>query len=85
MQLSYVIGRADPVSVMVDTFGTGKVSEQRLVELVRQHFDLTPRGIITTLNLLDPVYFKTAAYGHFGREEFAWEKTDKASALKKDA
>jgi S-adenosylmethionine synthetase len=85
MQLSYVIGRADPVSVMIDTYGTGKVSEQRLSELARKHFDLTPQGIIKTLDLLKPVYQKTAAYGHFGRSEFTWEKTDKANILKKDA
>ncbi len=85
IQLSYVIGRADPVSVMVDTMGTGKVSDERLVELVRKHFDLTPKGIIKTLELLKPNYEKTAVYGHFGRKEFRWEKTDKASVLKKDA
>lgn len=85
IQLSYVIGRADPVSVLVDSYGTGKVSDQRLVELVRKHFDLTPRGIIQALDLLKPIYQKTAAYGHFGREGFTWEKTDKANLLKKDA
>jgi len=70
---------------MVDTFGTGSVSDQRLVELIRKHFDLTPKGIIETLDLLKPKYKKTAAYGHFGRKEFSWEKTDKATILKKDA
>lgn len=85
IQLSYVIGRPDPVSVLVDTYGTGEISDQDLSELVRKHFDLTPRGIIKELNLLSPIYQKTAAYGHFGREGFAWEKTDKAQALKKDA
>ena len=85
VQLSYVIGRADPVSVMVDTFGTGKISEQDLVELVRKNFDLTPRGIIRDLDLQKPIYQKTAAYGHFGREEFTWEKTPKAAALEKAA
>ncbi|HQO57361.1 MAG TPA: methionine adenosyltransferase [Candidatus Omnitrophota bacterium] len=85
IQVGYAIGKAEPVSVMVDTFGTGKIPEQKLVELVRKHFDLTPRGIIKALNLLQPIYQKTAAYGHFGREEFSWEKTDKAAVLKKEA
>jgi len=85
IQFSYVIGRADPVSVMIDTFGTGKISEQDLVELVRKNFDLTPRGIIRDLDLQKPIYQKTAAYGHFGREEFTWEKTPKAAALEKAA
>ncbi len=85
LQLGYAIGYPQPVSIMVDTYGTGKVSEQRLVELVRKHFDLSPKGIIKTLDLLKPVYRKTAAYGHFGRPGFTWEKTDKAAALKKDA
>ncbi len=85
MQLSYAIGRADPTSIMIDTFGTGNVSEQKLVEIVRNNFDLTPKGIIKTLDLRKPVYLKTAAYGHFGRNEFTWEKTDKAEKLKKDA
>jgi len=85
VQFGYAIGKAEPVSVMVDTFGTGMVPEQTLVDLVRKHFDLTPRGIIKELDLLKPVYQKTAAYGHFGREEFAWEKIDKAAALAKEA
>ncbi len=85
IQFGYAIGRADPVSVTVDTFGTGNVSEQVLVDLVRKHFDLTPQGIIKTLKLLTPIYQKTAAYGHFGREEFTWEKIDKASLLAKEA
>ena len=85
VQLGYAIGYPEPVSVMVDTFGTGNVSEQKLVELVRKHFDLTPKGIIKMLDLLKPVYQKTASYGHFGREEFTWEKTDKAEKLKKEA
>ncbi len=85
IQVGYAIGKAEPVSVMVDTFGTGKIPEQKLVELVRKHFDLTPRGIIKTLNLLQPIYQKTAAYGHFGRKEFSWEQTDKAAVLKKEA
>ena len=83
VQLAYAIGVAEPVSVMVDTQGSGKVENSRLVELVRDHFRLTPRGIIESLDLLRPVYKKTAAYGHFGRagSEFTWEKTDKAGAL----
>ena len=85
IQFGYCIGVAEPVSVMVDTFGTGAVSEQRLVELARKHFDLTPKGIIEELKLRTPIYEKTAAYGHFGREEFSWESTAKAAALKKDA
>ena len=85
VQLGYAIGKAEPVSVMVETFGTSKISEQKLVDLVQRHFDLTPRGIISTLDLLTPVYLKTAAYGHFGREGFTWEQTDKADILKKDA
>ncbi|MBI5149245.1 MAG: methionine adenosyltransferase [Candidatus Omnitrophica bacterium] len=85
VQFSYVIGRADPVSVMIDTFGTGKISEQDLVDLVRKNFDLTPQGIIRDLDLQKPIYQKTAAYGHFGREEFSWEKTSKAAALEKAA
>jgi S-adenosylmethionine synthetase len=85
VQFSYVIGRADPVSVMTDTFGTGKISEQDLVDLVRKNFDLTPRGIIRDLDLQKPIYQKTAVYGHFGREEFSWEKTSKAAVLEKAA
>ncbi len=85
VQLGYAIGYPEPVSVMVDTFGTGNVSEQKLVKLVRKHFDLTPRGIIKELDLLKPIYQKTAAYGHFGRNEFSWEKTGKAAILKKEA
>lgn len=85
VQFGYAIGRAEPVSVMIDTFGTGKVSEQKLVDLTRKHFDLTPRGIISTLKLLTPIYQQTAAYGHFGRKEFEWEKTNKADVLAKEA
>lgn len=81
IQFGYAIGVAEPVSVVVDTFGTGKVSEQRLVELVRKYFDLTPRSIAKELKLTTPIYEKTAAYGHFGRPEFEWEKTDKAAEL----
>ena len=81
VQLAYAIGVAQPVSIMVDTFGTGKVSDEKLTSLVRKHFDLTPKGIIEHLKLRRPIYQKTAAYGHFGRSEFAWEKTDKARLL----
>ncbi|MCD4780592.1 MAG: methionine adenosyltransferase [Candidatus Omnitrophica bacterium] len=85
VQFSYAIGYPAPVSVFVDTFGTGTVSDERLTELVRKHFDLTPRGIIKALDLTKPRYQRTAVYGHFGRKGFTWEKTDKALALKKDA
>ncbi|HEY8551483.1 MAG TPA: methionine adenosyltransferase [Vicinamibacterales bacterium] len=87
VQLAYAIGVADPVSVLVDTHGTGRVSEDTLSELVRAHFRLTPSGIIEELNLRRPVYKRTAAFGHFGREEegFTWERRDKAAALKADA
>lgn len=84
VQVAYVIGRAEPVSLMVDTQGTNKLPEQEIVKLVRKNFDLTPKGIIKTLDLLRPIYQKTASYGHFGRseKEFTWEKTDKAKYLK---
>ncbi|MDY3706196.1 methionine adenosyltransferase [Vagococcus lutrae] len=84
VQLAYAIGVAQPVSISVETFGTSKVSESRLVEAIRQHFDLRPAGIIEMLDLRRPIYKKTAAYGHFGRTDadFTWEKTDKASVLK---
>jgi len=87
VQLAYAIGVADPVSVMVDTFGTGQIDQIQLENLIRKHFKLTPRGIIESLNLLRPIYKKTAAYGHFGRPDpdFTWEKTDKAAILKKEA
>ncbi len=87
VQLAYAIGVADPVSVYVETFGTAKIDEDRISELVREHFPLKPRGIIEHLQLLRPIFRKTAAYGHFGREEpeFIWEKTDKADALKEAA
>jgi S-adenosylmethionine synthetase len=87
VQLAYAIGVADPVSILVDTSGTGKVDDEKLVELVREHFKLTPRGIIESLDLRRPIYRKTAAFGHFGRTEpeFMWERTDKASALKSAA
>ncbi len=84
VQLAYAIGVAEPVSVMVDTFGTGKIEDERLVELIRANFSLTPKGMIESLQLRRPVYRKTAAFGHFGRTEdtFTWEATDKAAALK---
>jgi S-adenosylmethionine synthetase len=82
VQVSYAIGVAKPTSVSVETFGTAKVPEEKIVAAVREHFDLRPYGILKMLDLLKPVYQKTAAYGHFGREEFSWEKTDKAEALK---
>jgi S-adenosylmethionine synthetase len=87
VQLAYAIGVADPVSVMVHTEGTGRIPEERITEIVRAHFKLTPRGIIDELNLRRPIYKKTAAFGHFGRTEpeFTWERTDKAAALKSDA
>jgi len=87
LQVSYAIGVARPTSVMVTTYGTGKVSDEALAELVQKHFDLRPKGIIQMLNLLRPIYEKTAAYGHFGRAEpeFTWESTDKAAALAADA
>jgi len=83
VQVAYAIGVAEPVSVMVDSFGTGKVSDDKLTALVRKHFDLTPRGIIEALKLRRPIYRRTAAYGHFGRGDFAWEQTDKAKLLAK--
>jgi S-adenosylmethionine synthetase len=84
VQISYAIGVAQPTSVMVSTYGTGKISDEKIAGLVRTHFDLRPKGIVKMLNLLRPIYRKTAAYGHFGREEpeFTWEATDKAAALK---
>ncbi|MEE9452169.1 MAG: methionine adenosyltransferase, partial [Gammaproteobacteria bacterium] len=84
IQVSYAIGVAEPISICVDTFGTGKISEQEITKLIQAHFDLTPKGIITLLDLLRPIYRPTATYGHFGREEenFTWEKTDRAQALK---
>jgi S-adenosylmethionine synthetase len=87
VQLAYAIGVARPVSISIDTFGTGKVSEEKLVELVRKHFDLRPAGIIKMLDLRRPIYKQTAAYGHFGRTDLdlPWERTDKAEILKKEA
>lgn len=85
IQLSYAIGVAQPTSVMVDTFGTGKLSNEKLVEIVRESFDLRPAGIIKMLDLRRPIYKQTAAYGHFGRNDLnlPWEALDKAEALKK--
>ena len=87
VQVAYAIGVARPVSLMVDTFGTGRVDDALIEELIRRHFDLRPKAIIQTLDLLRPIYSKTAAYGHFGRDEpeFLWEQTDKAAALRADA
>jgi S-adenosylmethionine synthetase len=87
IQLSYVIGYADPLSIYVDTYGTGKLSDEKIIKLIRENFNLTPRGIIETLDLLRPIYRKTACYGHFGRSDhdFKWEFTDKAETLKKAA
>jgi len=87
IQVSYAIGVAEPTSISVETFGTGKIDENKMVDLVREFFDLRPRGLISMLNLLRPIYKTTAAYGHFGREEdsFSWEKTDKADALREAA
>jgi S-adenosylmethionine synthetase len=84
IQISYAIGVAKPTSVMVTTFGTGKISDEKIAQLVLEHFDLRPKGIVQMLDLLRPIYQKTAAYGHFGREEpeFTWERTDKAKALR---
>ena len=84
VQVSYAIGVAEPTSISAQTFGTGKIEESRIVELIREHFDLSPGGLVKMLDLLRPIYAKTAAYGHFGREEpeFTWEKTDKADALR---
>ena len=87
IQVSYAIGVAQPTSIMVTTFGTGKISDERLEALIAKHFDLRPKGIVQMLDLLRPIYQKSAAYGHFGRDEpeFSWEKTDKAQALRADA
>ena len=87
VQISYAIGVAKPTSIMVDTYGTGKLSNEKLTELVQRHFDLRPKGIVQMLDLLRPIYQNTAAYGHFGREEpdFTWEATDRAAALREDA
>ena len=83
LQVAYVIGRAEPTSININTFGTGKLNDERLVEIIKKHFDFRPGKIIEHLNLLRPIYLATAAYGHFGRPEFPWEKTDKVKELKK--
>lgn len=87
VQIAYVIGVAEPISILVRTFGTGKVSDAKLLDLIRKHFDLTPAGIIRMLKLKRPIYKKTATYGHFGRfdPDFTWERTDKAALLRKEA
>jgi S-adenosylmethionine synthetase len=85
VQLSYAIGVAEPTSILVDTFGTGKIDDGKITKLVRKHFDCKPAGLIKKLDLLKPIYLPTSSYGHFGRKEFSWEKTDKAAALKADA
>ena len=87
VQVAYAIGVADPVSVMVDSYGTARISEDRIVDLIRGHFGLKPKQMISALDLLRPIYRKTAAFGHFGRteEEFTWERTDKAEAIRRDA
>ncbi len=87
VQIAYAIGVAKPVSMMVNTFGTGKISDEKIVALIEAHFDLRPKGIVQSLNLLRPIYTRTATYGHFGRDEpeFTWEATDKAEALRADA
>ncbi len=87
VQISYAIGVAEPTSIMVETYGTGKVSNETLIQLIKKHFDLRPKGIVNMLDLLRPIYQKTAAYGHFGRDEpeFSWEATDRANLLKADA
>jgi len=84
LQVSYAIGVAEPTSISINTFGTGKLPEARLIELVREHFDLRPYGLVRMLDLIRPIYRQTAAYGHFGREEpdFSWEATDKAESLR---
>jgi S-adenosylmethionine synthetase len=87
VQVAYAIGVVDPVSVMVETYGTGKLPKTRLEQLIQRHFDLTPAGIIKYLNLRRPIYRKTAAFGHFGRSEpeFTWERTDRVRDLREDA
>jgi S-adenosylmethionine synthetase len=85
VQIAYAIGVAEPVSVMVDTFGTGTIPDAQITEIVRSNFDLTPAGIIKTLDLRKPIYRPTAAYGHFGRDGFSWERTDKAAKIREEA
>jgi S-adenosylmethionine synthetase len=87
VQVSYAIGRAHPTSIAVETFGTGTLAEEELLQLVRRHFDLRPGAIIANMDLLRPIYLPTAAYGHFGRDDLGvpWERTDKVEALRADA
>lgn len=85
IQISYAIGVAEPTSIMLETFGTEKIAREKLIQLVREFFDLRPYGLITMLDLLQPIYSATAAYGHFGRQQFPWEQTDKAALLKEAA
>jgi S-adenosylmethionine synthetase len=87
VQVSYAIGVAEPTSISVDTFGTGAIADDSIIRLIRDHFDLRPKGLIAMLDLIQPIYKATAAYGHFGREDLdlSWERTDKAEALKADA
>jgi S-adenosylmethionine synthetase len=84
VQISYAIGVAQPISVLVNTYGTGKLADEQILELVKKHFDMRPKAIIDQLNLLRPIYRQTASFGHFGRDELPWEKTDKTDSLKKD-
>ena len=87
VQFAYAIGVAQPVSIRVDTFGTGRIPEEKIADIIKRSFDLTPAGIIKMLDLRRPIYKKTASYGHFGRddEDFTWEKTDRAELLKREA
>jgi S-adenosylmethionine synthetase len=87
VQIAYAIGVPEPVSVLAETYGTGKIPQEKIVKIIRENFNLTPQGMIDTLDLRRPIYKKTAAYGHFGRldPDFTWEKTDKAEALRKQA
>ncbi len=87
VQIAYAIGVPEPVSIFIDSFGTGKIADEKIVSLIRENFSLVPKAIIETLDLRRPIYRKTAAYGHFGRteEEFTWERTDKADILRKSA
>ena len=85
LQVAYAIGVAEPVSLLVDTFGTGKIAEERIEALIRKHFDFRPGMLIDELGLLNPLYRATASYGHFGRASFPWEKTDKAELLRAEA
>ncbi|MFC1658004.1 methionine adenosyltransferase [Candidatus Omnitrophota bacterium] len=84
LQFAYVIGKAEPLSIVLDTFGTSKLPQEKIIQLIRKNFELTPQGIIKTLDLLKPIYKKTASYGHFGRDEFSWEKLDKVKQLQKE-